>query len=57
MDRRSFVVGSAASAAALWSLEAVAQDFPSRPITIINAFPPGGINDLVTRPAASALST
>src|SRR5207253_10847641 len=28
---------------------------PSRPITIINAFPPGGINDLVTRPAASAL--
>jgi tripartite-type tricarboxylate transporter receptor subunit TctC len=55
MDRRSFVVGSAASAAALWSLEAAAQDFPSRPITIINAFPPGGINDLVTRPAANAL--
>jgi tripartite-type tricarboxylate transporter receptor subunit TctC len=55
MDRRSFVLGSAASAAALWPLEAAAQDFPSRPITIINAFPPGGINDLVTRPAASAL--
>ncbi len=55
MDRRSFVVGSAASAAALWSFEAAAQDFPTRPITIINAFPPGGINDLVTRPAASAL--
>jgi tripartite-type tricarboxylate transporter receptor subunit TctC len=55
MDRRQFAIGSAASAAALWSLEAAAQDFPSRPITIINAFPPGGINDLVTRPAANAL--
>ena len=30
---------------------------PSRrvPITIVNAFPPGGANDLVTRPAATAL--
>lgn len=56
MDRRQFVIGSAASAAALWSREAPAQDaFPSRPITIINAFPPGGANDLVTRPFASAL--
>ena len=33
-----------------------AQDaFPSRPVTIINAFPPGGANDLVTRPMAAAL--
>lgn len=54
IDRRQFVVGGAAAAA--WSLEAVAQDaFPTRPVTIINAFPPGGINDVVTRPAASAL--
>src|SRR5207253_7046288 len=29
--------------------------YPSRAITIINAFPPGGINDLVTRPLASVL--
>ena len=56
MDRRQFVIGSAASAATLFSGEAGAQDaFPVRPVTIINAFPPGGINDLVTRPAASAL--
>src|SRR5204862_7140924 len=35
---------------------AAAQDaFPARPVTILNAFPPGGVNDLVTRPAASAL--
>jgi tripartite-type tricarboxylate transporter receptor subunit TctC len=56
MDRRQFVIGSAASAAAAWSLGAAAQEaFPSRAITILNAFPPGGVNDLVTRPAASAL--
>ena len=30
---------------------AFAQDaFPSRPVTIVNAFPPGGANDIVTRP-------
>ncbi len=55
MDRRQFVIGTAASAAALAAGEAAAQDFPARPVTIINAFPPGGFNDLVTRPAASAL--
>src|SRR5437868_14998640 len=55
MDRRTFVIGTAASAALL-SRGAAAEDvFPSRPITIINAFPPGGINDVVTRPAANAL--
>lgn len=55
MDRRQFVTGSAA-AAALAPRAAFAQDaFPVRPVTIINAFPPGGINDVVTRPAASAL--
>jgi tripartite-type tricarboxylate transporter receptor subunit TctC len=53
MDRRSFIVGTAASIAAG---PAFAQDaYPARTVTIINAFPPGGANDLVTRPAASAL--
>src|SRR5262245_18176434 len=53
MDRRSFVIGTAALAAAG---PARAQDaFPSRAITIINAFPPGGANDIATRPFASAL--
>jgi tripartite-type tricarboxylate transporter receptor subunit TctC len=56
MDRRQFVIGSAASAAALGTRVTSAQEaYPTRPITILNAFPPGGINDLVTRPAASAL--
>jgi len=50
MDRRSFVIGTAALAAAG---PALAQEtFPSHAITIINAFPPGGINDIVTRPLA-----
>jgi len=54
MDRRRFVIGSAA--AALAAGPALAQEnYPSRPITIINAFPPGGINDLVTRPLSTAM--
>jgi tripartite-type tricarboxylate transporter receptor subunit TctC len=56
MDRRQFVIGTAASAAAILSRDAVAQEpFPTRAVTIVNAFPPGGANDLVTRPMASAL--
>lgn len=58
MDRRHFVIGAAASATTIWSGAARPQDaFPSRAITIINAFPPGGANDLVTRPLAVALES
>jgi tripartite-type tricarboxylate transporter receptor subunit TctC len=58
MDRRRFVmsavIGTAATALAAKPL--VAQEaYPTHPITIINAFPPGGINDIVTRPLASVL--
>jgi len=53
MDRRSFLIGTTALAVAG---PAAAQDvFPAHAITIINAFPPGGVNDLVTRPLASAM--
>ena len=53
MDRRSFVLGASALVAAG---PAVAQErFPSHAITIINAFPPGGANDIVTRPLAGAM--
>src|SRR5712672_2885905 len=56
MDRRSFVIGTTASAAALAAGPVVAQEaYPSHAITIINAFPPGGINDIVTRPLASMM--
>src|SRR5215207_2605866 len=56
MDRRQFVVGSAATAAALTAGSAQAQDsYPSRPITMINPFPPGGAADVVGRPLAAVL--
>lgn len=57
MDRRSFVIGTAAAALAA-ARPALAQEaFPTRPITLINAFPPGGINDIVTRPLATVMET
>jgi tripartite-type tricarboxylate transporter receptor subunit TctC len=56
MDRRQFVVGSAATAAALNAGPTQAQDaYPSRPITLINPFPPGGAADVVGRPFAAVL--
>jgi tripartite-type tricarboxylate transporter receptor subunit TctC len=54
VDRRSFVIGSAAMAAG--ARISFAQDaYPSRAITIINPFPPGGASDVVTRPLAAVL--
>jgi len=53
MDRRSFVVGTAAALAAR---PGRAEDaYPARAITIINPFPPGGASDVVTRPFAAVL--
>jgi tripartite-type tricarboxylate transporter receptor subunit TctC len=54
MDRRRFVIGSLT--AALTRTTAFAQEsYPSHAITIVNAFPPGGVNDIVTRPLATAM--
>jgi len=53
MDRRSFVLGTAALAAAGPAFAEEA--FPSHAITIVNAFPPGGANDVVTRPLAAVM--
>ena len=56
MDRRVFIAGAGATTFALAAKPAFAQEaYPSHPVTIINAFPPGGVNDLVTRPLAAAL--
>ncbi|HME30126.1 MAG TPA: tripartite tricarboxylate transporter substrate binding protein [Pseudolabrys sp.] len=56
MDRRSFVVGTAASAATLGARPVIAQDiYPSRAITVVSPFPPGGVSDTITRPLDAAL--
>ena len=53
MDRRSFL-GAAASA---FATPAFAQGYPSRPVTFINPFPPGGAADIVARPLAALLES
>ena len=54
MDRRSFVIGSAAAAAGLKT--SFAQEaYPTRAITMINPFPPGGAADVVGRPLAAVM--
>jgi len=56
MDRRSFVAGSAAAAATLATAPTFAQEaYPSRPVTLVNPFPPGGAVDVVGRPFAAML--
>jgi tripartite-type tricarboxylate transporter receptor subunit TctC len=58
VDRRHFILGSAGAAAALAVGPAVAQEaYPTRAITIINPFPPGGASDVVTRPLAAVVET
>jgi tripartite-type tricarboxylate transporter receptor subunit TctC len=56
MDRRQFVAGTTATLATLSTGSAFAQaDYPSRTITLINPFPPGGAADVVGRPFAALL--
>jgi len=55
MDRRKFIAGGAASAAALAGRAGAQEAYPTRAITIINPFPPGGAADVVARPFAAVL--
>ena len=52
MDRRNFIAGASALAVA----PAFAQEaYPSRPVTMVNPFPPGGAADVVGRPFAASM--
>jgi tripartite-type tricarboxylate transporter receptor subunit TctC len=58
MDRRHFIAGTASAASVLWTGATRAEEpFPSRAITFISPFPPGGVNDVVGRPLAAALES
>ena len=54
MKRRHALLATAA-ALAPWGAPALAQAFPSKPLTLIVPFPPGGLADIVARPVAEAL--
>src|SRR6266496_2128329 len=58
MFSRSFrSLPAVAIAAALLAATAGAQEtYPSKPITLVVPFPPGGVADIVARPAADAMS-
>lgn len=56
MDRRLFIGGTAATAAALAIRPAyAASDYPSHPVTLINPFPAGGAADKVGQPLKAVL--
>jgi tripartite-type tricarboxylate transporter receptor subunit TctC len=55
MDRRNFVAGAAATATFAGRPAFAQPAYPTKAITVINPFPPGGAADVVGRPLAAAL--
>ncbi len=55
MLRRPLLAAALAAAAAPRAGHAQAHDFPSRAVTLVVAFPPGGQGDVVARPVAAGL--
>lgn len=57
VQRRRAALVLAAAAALLPGVPALAQDYPSKPITIVVGYPPGGSTDLMGRLLGAELST
>ena len=56
MKKRQLIRLALSVAVACTGLAAVAQTYPSKPITMVVPFPPGGVADTVGRPVAEAMS-
>ena len=41
--------------AGLWAISAQAQDYPTKPVKLINSFPPGGPSDIIARSISDVL--
>jgi tripartite-type tricarboxylate transporter receptor subunit TctC len=53
---RGRAIAAVVGAAALLSAGAAAQDYPSKPVRVLNGFPPGGATDVVGRVVAEHLT-
>lgn len=56
MHKRQLIQLALGTALACTALGALAQAYPSKPITMVVPFPPGGVADTVGRPVAEAMS-
>lgn len=56
MQRRQALTGLLGLSTALGAWPVLAQSYPSKPITLVVPFPPGGVADTVGRPVAEAMS-
>ena len=57
VNRRSLLLIGAAAAGLLWRTQALAQAYPTKPLTLIAPYPPGGGVDTVSRLIGERLAT